>query len=264
MVLVRLVRQLLALPFSILGTVAGFFSPALAAKLYYAAWLVGRAGQAGLTALAKFLHVEGQDAVRLRAMAMLTRHPSAAIAAFAAALASAAGDMAEAEGLVNLARELGGDPEGLTELVEHEIAASRTPDLRERWRLAEALADRRDLSPTVSKMVLSSLMWLELSQGAFDRARRRAEHILAVADDPQAEIVLETVHAQAGRAAEAARCAARAAAAPPANRLYWRALASHAAGLGQRSADALAELRDYDAALAERVEAQLAGMGDGR
>ena len=264
MFLVRLVRQLLALPFSILATVAGFFSPTLAAQLHTVTWLVGGDGQAGLAALVKYQRIEGSDAVRIRAMTMVTRQPSATIAAYAGMLAFEAGDTVEAEALAALARSLGGDPDCFTELLEYQIAGSRMTDIRENWQLAAAMADRSDLSPTVSKMVLGSLMWLELSQREFDRARKRAEHMLAVADDPQAEIVLETVHTHAGRLAEADQCTARAAAAPPANRLYWRCLASHAAGLYDRSAGALAELREYDAALAERIEAQLAHMGEGQ
>ena len=264
MFLVRFVRQLLALPFTILATVAGFLSPGLAAQLHYVTWLVGGDGQAGLAALVKFLRIEGPDAVRIRAMIMVTRQPSATIAAYAGMLAFEAGDTVEAAGLVALARSLGGDPDCLTEMLEYQIAGLRTTDIRENWQLAAAMADRSDLSPTVSKMVLGSLMWLELSQGEFARARLRAEHILAVADDPQAEIVLETIHTHAGRADEAALCTARAAAAPPANRLYWRCLASHAAGLVDRGAEALGELREYDVALAERVEAQLANMGGSR
>ena len=264
MVLVRLVRQLLALPFSILATVAGFFSPGLAAQLYYVTWLVGGDTQAALAALVKFLRIEGPDAVRIRAMIMVTKQPSATIAAYAGMLAFEASDTVEAEGLAALARSLGGDPDCLTEMLEYQIAGLRATDIRENWQLAAAMADRRDLSPTVSKMVLGSLMWLELSQHEFDRARLRAEHILAVADDPQAEIVLETIHVRAGRGAEAARCTARAAPASPASRLYWRCLASHAAGLHDRGASALGELRDYDTALAERVEAQLASIGGDR
>lgn len=264
MFLVRLVRHLFALPFSILATVAGFFSPGMAGQLHYLAWLVGGQGQSGLSALVKFLSIEGPAAVRVRALAMLGRQPSAIIAAYTGILAMEAGDVVEAEGLADLARSLGRDPDCLTELLEFQIAAARTTDIRENWRVAAALADRRDLSPTVSRMALSSLMWLELSQGQLDQARMRAEHMLEVADDPQAEIVLETIHLQAGRDAQARACTARAESATPANRLYWRCLASHAVGLHDRAAEALAELGDYDATLAERVEDQLAKMGDER
>lgn len=264
MFLVRAVRQILSLPFSILATVAGFFSRELAGRLHNLAWLVGADGRSGLAALVKFLPTEGPDALRARALAMLARQPSAIIAAYAGMLAMEAGDTVEAEGLLNLAQGLGGDPDCLTEMLEYQIASSRASDIRENWQLAAAMADRRDLSPTVSKMVLSSLMWLELSQGQLEQARRRAEHLLAVADDPQVETVLEAIHVRADRLAEAGLCAARAASAPPARRLYWSCLASHAVGLHPRADEALAELRDYDTGLAEQVEKQLVQMGYGQ
>ena len=264
MVLVRLVRQILALPFSVLAMAAGLFSPAWAARLHYAAWLVGGEGRSGLTALVKFLAIEDPPAVRMRALAMLSRNPSSLIAAYAGIMAMDAGDVVEGEGLADLARSMGPDPECLTEMLEYQIAAARSADIRETWRAAAALAERRDLSPTVSRMALSSLMWLELSQGQFDLARGRAEHILAVADDPQAEIVLEAIHLRAGRDDQARLCAQRAAPAGAARSLYWRCLAHRAVGLDRRADEALAELRDYDTALAERAAGQLAQMRDGQ
>ena len=261
MILVRFIRQLLAVPFLLAAMVATFFSPRTAVRLYELAWLIGQDPTAGLTALIKLLPLEGPDAVGAHARAMLEKHPAPVIAAYAGLLALEGGDGAEARAMLDLAKSLGGDPQCLTELLEFHFASSRSDDPSVVRHLAMELSERRDLSPVVDKLVLTSLIWMDLTQQEFDRARRRAEHCLAIEDDLQIETILETIHVGQGRLDQARRCTARLASAPAGQVLFWRSLACHAAGLTARAGEALTELRDYDEALADRAASQILRTG---
>ncbi len=263
MVLLRLIRQLLAVPLLLAAMVAAFVSPRTAVRLQEIAWLVGLDPTAGLTALIKLLPLEGPLAVRARAGAMLAKHPAPVIAAYAGLLALEAGDLAEARGMLDLAKGLGGDPQCLTELLEFRLVSACSTDPRSTWGLVRELADRRDLSPVMSKLVHTSLLWMDLSTERFDQARRRAEWCLAIEDDPQVETILETVHLCQGRPDLAERCTARLANVPPAHVLYWRCTASHTVGMTSRAAEALAELRDHDEALADNAASQILQTGGG-
>ena len=263
MVLVRLTRQLLAVPLLLAAMVAAFLSPRLGARLQELAWLVGGDPAAGLTALIKLLPIEGPHAVRTHAGAMLAKRPAPVIAAYAGLLALEAGDGVEARGMLDLAKGLGGDPQCLTELLEFRLVSARSADHRGTWDLVRKWSTRRDLSPLMSKLVLTTLLWMDLAEHQFDQARRRAERCLAIEDDPQIETILETVHHHQGRTAQAAQCTARLAAVPQAHVLFWRSLASHAVGMTARAAEALAELRDHDEGLADNAASQILRTGSG-
>ena len=259
--IVRFIRRLLALPFGIAAGAAGLFSPAISARLHRIVWSISPDGHAGQLALAGLIRSAGPTVACAEAREMMRRRPSAEVASFAGLLEADCGNTDEARACLNAANELGGDRDGLTELLAYRLDVGRATDAEQAGRLIERLARRRDLSPTVSKLALEGMMWRALTGGDLDDARGRATHLLAVADNPQAEIVMGALHQRDGRAAVARACFARSSPLPAAERLYYRCVAVGVAGSADDLAEALAALKAEDAELGVQMESRLAGGG---
>ena len=247
-----MLRNLAAGPFWLAATLAGLVSPPLAVTLYKHAWRVSRNSSAGMLALAKLRQSGDESSALLEARRMLEHRPSPDIAAFAGLMELDAGLIAEADANCRLAQRLGGDADGLTELLEFRIVAQDGANATRTWELARRLEQRRDVSPTVSRLAIQEMMWSCLMAGEFDEARRRAALLLEVANDPLAEIVAGVLADRDGKRYLAKKHFARTASLPAKQRLYYRWLASHA--VGDPDADALlSELRQVDASLADQA-----------
>jgi len=259
--LISTIRQLLALPVFLIAVLSGIFSRLLSARMYHLAWVIGHDEMMGLAVLAKSLPVVGPDLVRVMSAQMLEKHRSPSIAAYSGLLAMEAGDLEEAGRLMEMAKERKGDPQCLTELLEFQLASARAENDEEIWNLSMEMSQRRDLSPTAKKLAMVCLIWTEMWRGQFDRARERAEFILSIEDDPQMETILEAIHVSNDQFEAAQVCARRASSAPPANRLYWQALACYAVGLRELGEESLLELEKYNVTTAQQARAQILRLG---
>lgn len=264
MFLVRFMRRLLALPFSVAAGVSAFLSPAVAYRFYKLVWWIGGDDHPGHLALARLAQSAGPAVARDVGREMLRRRPSPEIACFIGLLEIGCGDVDEARTCLAVARQMGGDRQGLTEVLAYHAEVGCADDAEQAGRLIEALSLRDDLSPAASKLVLEGMMWRTLAAGDLDRARRRAMHLLAVSDNPQAQIVMGALHQRDGRHDKAAKCFASSTPLPTTQRLYFRCMASAAAGSGDELAEALAALKAEDAELGGRMESQFAAAEGGQ
>ena len=258
MFLIRWIRILLSAPPHLCAVVVSLFNAELAGRLFFLVWRLTRNGDHGLSALGQYGKCTPPDVVLARAEQMVQEHPSPELAAFAGMLEmQVRHDLAKAREHLNRAKELGGDPKGITELLEFQITDGES-SVRGTRELAEDLAVRRDLSPTITRLVLEFLALGDLLRGDHDHARSRAEHLLKVSRNPKAEIILWALAERAGNAPEAQACLVRSTGMPPAHRLYYQALACRGIGRRDQAEDMLASLRDMDTSLADRLAHELA------
>lgn len=260
--LIRFVRQIVAMPLFILAVICEMFSKGSAARLYHHAWRIGHDEMTGLAVLSKSLPYLGPEVVRVMAMEMMGKHPSASIASYAGLLAYEAGDNAEAARLLEFAKSMEGDPQCLTELLEFQLANAMAHNQEEVYDLAMTMSERRDLSVTTKRLALVHLIWIDMWRGHFDKARQRAEFILSIEDDPQMETILEAIYARDELFEKAKVCAQRALASLKVDRFFWQTLASHAAGLVERGNAALLELEGVDPDRADHARSILLSRGD--
>ena len=258
MFLIRFVRKLFAAPLWILAAVASFFSPPLAAGLYRFIWLMTGDGRAGQLSLMKRVQAHAVELARLEGRVMMDKRPSGEIAAFAGMVEMDLGDVEQAESYLQAAQQAGGDREGLTELLQCRIVGGRDESGRQIDELISQLAERRDLSPLVSKFIIENLMWRNLFRRRFDEAQEMADRLLAVESNPQAEVVRGVLYQVAGMDPLAEGCFTRAAVMTSSERLYAHCLATAAVGWQDQAHQLLAELREQNEDLADRARRVMA------
>ena len=261
MALVGAIRILLALPLDLAGRLAGFVSPPLRAALYKAAWRVNGQGQTALRALQAVSADRGPGAARETAEVWMRRRPSPEIAAFAGLQALRQDDRRAAADWLARGRESGRDALGNMELLEFLVAMFAGP--AEASRLANEFASRRDLPPTVSKLVLARLMWDDLFAGRPEGARQRALRLLAVDDDRDAACILWALDSQQGRGRAAEDHLRRAGPVATPWLLYVQIHACAALGLEDQVGQFLAELEGLDPEAAQAARRDLAGRRGG-
>ena len=245
MFLIRFILNLVSAPLWLVATAAGLVSPPLAARTHALIWQISGNERAGAFALARYLHSGGIEIARTEADKMLRRRPTPVIAAMMGMVEFGAGDLDAAERYLVIAQEAGADVDGQTETLEYMLAVSKAGGRRGMTEINERMEQRRDLSPMLRKMVLESQMLTALLDGAYDSARRRAEHLLEVADHPTAEIILWAIHLRAGETARAEAHLARSEAMAPVERLHSQYMAARAIGRNDEAANILESLQAY-------------------
>jgi hypothetical protein len=175
------------------------------------------------------------------------------LSAYAGILAANAGLEEVARGMLAAAKQLPVDQLGLTELLEFSIAMRFDASPAAACDYARSLEARHDLSPTVSKMMHTELLWNEMITERLGQAKQRAEYILSVEDDPIANVVMAELARVDGNKVMAARHLEKAAKLPPAELHYYQFLAACGTGSEAQAAQQLAKINDHNSALAERA-----------
>lgn len=253
MFIVRAIGQIVSLPLLWAGLLAGYLGGPSAALLAIA-WRLNGGGSVARQALVALHRERGAEPALLRAREWLGRRPSADIAAFAGLTALELDDSATAAALLAQGQRLGPDREGLLELLEWLLTA-RTQGGTAMSSLAARFEARRDLSPLVSRLVRSTVLWEAMMRRAFEEARRRAEHLLAVEEVPQARLALWALARRDGRTAQAEAHLQRARL-EASQKLYFQILGSVAIGEFEEARRLLAWLEALDpqvAAVAARA-----------
>jgi hypothetical protein len=155
-----------------------------------------------------------------------------------------------------MSQQLGRDKLGLTEMLDFTIA-KRYESMGAACDCARRLETRNDLSPTVSVMVSSELLWEAMLIGRHDEAKRRAEHMLSVGEAPAASLAMAALASNRGDLMAAAKHMERAKL-PAVEMHYYRYLAARGTGADDEASAQLERLGEYNASLAEYAEHQVA------
>jgi len=250
---------LLSAPLLWLGQLAHMFQMPAGAKLLQAAWWVSGQGERAKLALAAMRKQEGLAQARGRAADWLDRRPCPEIAGFAALLALEAGDDDDARQFLQRGQALGQDRDGTLDLVEYVLAA-RGSDSQALRDLVRRLDQRRDLPPALCRLVGIEQAYDHLLEGRFDDAARRANHLLAVADCPPAEIALWALALREGHDDQAERHLRNAGPANP-ELVQFQALGSAAIGRLDEVRSLLLWLQEHEPRVADSTVNLLRGKG---
>ena len=251
MFLIRFIRMLLSLPFLWSGQLTGMLQTPISIPLLKAAWRISADGKTGFTALAAISKHGGPDEALACGMGWMETQPRVEIAAFTGVMAANTGLGDVARNMLAQCQRFAKDKLGLTELLEFLIAARFDESPNSTLDCARRLENRKDLSPTVSKMIYTELLWNEMLDGKLDEAERRAEHMLSVGDEPLASIAMSAISNHNGNARDAEKHMAQAAKLPPAELHYYCFLAACGTGDDEAAREHFAKLSDLNAALAE-------------
>ena len=248
--------MLLSLPFLWGGQLTGMFQLPVSIPLMKAAWWIsvdGLVGFKALTAITK--HGEPAEAIGC-ALAWMEKQPRVELAAYAGLLAANAGLADIARDMQVRCEQFAKDKLGLTELIEFTIAKRFEP-LGAATECARRLENRNDLSPSVSGMIHTELLWDAMLGGRLDEAERRADHMLSVGAAPMASVAAAALARHRGDDSSAARHMNDAAKLPPTDLHYYRFLAARGTGADDEARDQLARLDEFSTSLAEYATAQV-------
>ena len=231
MLLIRFLRNLLAVPFVLGASVAAMLSPAWSSRLWHTAWRVGLDSRHALQAAQQTLKAAGPTGALLELEVAIARTPCSLLWAFAGLVRLDAGDRDGAAACLDQTRALGSDPEGLGELLEVRWAYLDPQGSEAAGQLAESLETRRDVSSLVTRIALHMRAMDLLGQGRFDEAALRVERLLRVAHDPMAEVAGWAIDLHAGRREKARLRLARCADVSPANLIHLRCVTAAICGM---------------------------------
>ncbi|HUS91193.1 MAG TPA: hypothetical protein VM695_05050 [Phycisphaerae bacterium] len=251
--MVRLVRNLLGLPFEVLGGLLGMLGVPATVSLLKAAWWLNGNGSTALKALAQLRRHLGHEAALLQAHAWLASRPRPEVAAYAGLLHLEENELGEAGACLEQGRQLGRDRDGNLELLEY-LLACMGPDPAAAEQAARDMESRRDLNSTTRKLILERRLWQELVARRLDAVRDYARRLLEVSVNPQASVALWAVCRAEGHDRQAERHLLDAAMPEP-QCWYFRYIAAEAVGADTEAAEALQRLREADRGLADRAEA---------
>jgi hypothetical protein len=259
MFVIRWLGVLLSLPLQWAGQLVMFFHPPTAAVLLQGAWALGGDSAIAIAVLGRMLKAGQKDAARVRAEQYIRRRPHADLAVFAGLMAIDDGDLARAGQWLAYSKTLGPSRTGMPDILEYSIA-EHEDDPRAATNMGQALiATRRDLPLLLTRRIHNDFLLMDLLDHRFDQIRPRAEHMLAVEENPVVEFALWALARKEGRESQAAAHFARANC-PPAASLHYRALGAHAIGDVALRDRMLSELEQADAALAQRTRQFLAKL----
>lgn len=154
------------------------FKLPLCVPFFRAAWAISGDGEQGRLAIYTTRFLVDPNRALAMAMAGMARNPSPQIAAWAGFLSGEQDDLGTAKAMLHEGKKLGLDPSGDLELLALQIAA-RDPQ-QDLWEVAWELFSRRDLSPSVSRIVHTELMWAYLLSGQPVEASQLAELSLEI------------------------------------------------------------------------------------
>ncbi len=250
MFFIRWIRIILSRPLVLVGHAASMINFPIDAGLLTAAWRVGGLEADAKFALGAILKRQGIDAARRQGREWIVRRPNAQLVSMAGLMALDVGDFDEAREYLDQGRALGDDGEGLLDLLEYHMA-SRSGDPQTSLGLARRYARRRDLTPTLSKLVLVELLWADMLAGRLEEARGRAEHLLDVDHSVEAEMALWALAVDSGDEAAAARhlrCKG-----DPGMKLYFQAMGCVGVGRTDQARGMLDQLAETNPNVADNI-----------
>jgi hypothetical protein len=258
MFLIRWIRGLLAIPFSWAGQLAAMFKLSLEVPLLRTAANISGSGKSRQAAVMAVRRQQGVAPAALLAQSWMRSRPSPEVAAFAGLLALETGDVELAKTCLQQGRQLGTEEAGMLEMLEF-FLVGRTEPPEKMIQFAQQLSERSDLPARVSKLVLIEVLWVDMLQKRWEAAAAKADRLLAVANTPEAEAALWAMACQRGNERAAEDHLSRVTL-PTVQRAHWLCLGSAAIGERERARGYLEEVRQNDAAMAQRAEAWLRTM----
>lgn len=259
MFLIRWLRKILALPLQWLGQLAAWFKTGLDVPLLTAAWRVSGDGRIAKMALAAIYLQQGAEASLAYALVWMQQHPRPEIAAMAGLMALDQGQMDTARQMLQAAQHLDKDDEGLLELLEWQVAVRSDDDHAVRD-LTHRLEARRDLPPSLRRMVLCSILWDAVMERQFTEAASRARYLLSIEEVPEAHMALWATALEQGDLKEA-QSHLSAAQMTPARKLYYQVFGNAAVGFRGQAEALLDRLRQTEPDMAAHAQHRLAGLG---
>ena len=254
MFIIRWIRTLASLPVLWLGQLLSRFGAHPGVPLLKAAWAVGRDAEAGREALSAVRRFDGVEAATALAESWLARYRCPQFAAIAGLLALERDDAERAALMLQAGRAVGDDPLGALEWLEF-LIADRRGDAQA---VAQSLRMRSDLPPQLSHAILVELMYDCLLRGRFEEARDRANHLLDISEDPQAEAVLWALARRDGDLLSASNHL-KLIKLSAADKNYCLFIGCTAIGARLDAAQALESLRRQNERLAQHAERYVAG-----
>ncbi len=260
MFLVLFIRKLLSLPFYWGGQLAGMFQTPLSATLFKAAWLISADGHTGFAAMTAMMKYAPAGQVIASARKWMETNPRVEIAAYAGFLAAMEGDEQTAREMLAVCEDFDKDHIGLIEMLEYSIAQRFEP-IGSATACARRLEKQNDVSPTVSVMIHSELLWDDMLSMRFDQVKRRSNLMLAVGPAPAASIAAAGIARREGNESRALQHDDEAAKLPREQWYYFHYLTAHAMGLQPDADEYMAQLIECNGSLAEyaRRKVLLAG-----
>jgi hypothetical protein len=250
MYLVLFIRKLLSLPFYWGGQLAGMFQTPLSVSLFKAAWLISADGQTGFTAMTVMTKYAPPSQVIACALGWMEKTPRVEIAAYAGFLAAMEGDERTARDMLARCGDFDKDHIGLIEMLDYSIAQRFEP-LGSATACARRLETQDDVSPTVSVMIHTELLWDDMLSRRFDEVKRRSDLMLAVGPAPGASIAAAGIARRQGNESRALQHDDQAMKLPREQWYYFHFLTAWAMELHREADDYMAKLIECDGALAE-------------
>lgn len=245
---------LVSLPFCWSGWALSALKMPLCVPLLRTAWRLSGNSEAECKAIQIIQLTAGPEPALAEAVWAMDVRPSSPIAAIAGLLAHGTGDSELAGEMLARGRNRGSDSMGMMEVLEYVV---KWPDRDEFNKYIDSLARRRDLNPYLTKMVTLCLAWREIAGKQLADARRRANRVLEIEEDPQARMILWAIELQVGSAEAAAQHLTKADKMAQELRTFYEIQGHTYAGNLDQARLLLAELGPSNADLAQRAELYL-------
>ena len=195
-----------------------------------------------------------------RGLEWMKTNPRVEIAAYVGLLSAMEGDDQTAREMLAGCREFGKDHNGLIEMLEFMIAHRFEPP-GAAAECARRLDTQDDVSPSVSVMIHTELLWHDMLARRFDEVKRRTNLMLSIGNAPAAAVAAAAMARYEGNEPRALRYDQESASLPPAERFYYQYLAAWATGLERQAHDCMARLIERDGALAEMARQTVIAAG---
>ena len=253
----RLLTATLALPFCWLGKIAAASSLSVAARLFLkAAWFISGRGEYARLAISVVNQYEGYDAALAFAEKWIPRRPRPELAAAAGLLAISHGQYDKAAAMLNVAKAAKPDPLGQVELLEF-LVSQRKGDSEEAMRIRHDLETRNDLSPELTRILITDRIWDSMLHGRFEEAWKQSNKVLDIEDFAPAWIAQWALARRDGDATKAQKCLARCKAIKPELKLLYMTAGAASIGESAEAAQFLSQLRERSEPDAKWVEGKL-------
>lgn len=259
MFMLRSLKFLAAIPFFWMGQVLGALSLPGCVPLLKTAWRISRDDGIGFAALQRIQQRGPLGSARQQANEWLATDPRPGIACFAGLLALEAGDWSDGVRLRDLSRSLGGDREGLIDWLDLRVSGLSN-DARANEDLYLQLAERTDLSPSVSRMILNYFLFQALLAKKWDEVERRAKHLNSIENNPLAATALWALGRHRGGSKNFENYI-RKIKLNPEQVLYFQGIGYSVLEDWEHAFQMLIMLREADAEIAESLQTTLVQMG---
>ncbi|OHB72782.1 MAG: hypothetical protein A2V70_12385 [Planctomycetes bacterium RBG_13_63_9] len=245
----------LSLPLLWLGRLAAMWNMPVSVPLLKGAWHLSGDANVAVVALSAIERHASREAAQAQAAAWLATRPSSQLVAYAGLLAVQAEQWEQAQILLARGLELGPDPAGLLELLEVSIPSSDGRDAAT-TELARRFELRKDLSPPVSKIIHTTLLWNAVFSGRFEEAQRRANWLWSIEDDPSAATTFWVLAKRRGSEDSLDEYLGRIRLTAP-QRLFFEAMGLVAVNATDEAREVLAALSEFKPSLANIVRTTL-------